>query len=528
MSKLNSAKAVFASSRTSRRLKRSVWMLSAAVAAIVLANPAQAQVASTALPTGGNVVGGSASIGTPTPSSMSINQSTERAVINWNTFDIGSAASVTFVQPSSASIAVNRVTGGGPGSEIAGQLTANGRIAILNPNGVLFSGGSVVNVGSLIASTGDIDTNAFMAGGNLNITGATGGEIVVNGNINITAGSLGLAAFVAPTVRNSGVITATAGRVQLGAGTAFTLDLAGDGLLSIGVPASSALVQNNGQIFAEGGRIQMSARTAGAAVDNLVNTGTLSVDSATLDNGTIVLEAVGGSANLSGTIAANDRNSISRNILISSDQGVNISGNLSGASGTVNITAPHIYGAGKISTNTALMLNISNNGTDTTALGNYINDALGVIGTAGFGTTLKLGAGTYKSGVRVDASNVAIDGQGVAKIGWTSGIENAIDIWGDYVTVKNLEISGPATSAFTSYAWGSTNSRGIFVNRYADNVQLLNNNIHDIRTGIIVDGRNVNTYLLNNTVDNTKSAISIQYTDGSNVTMWQPRQHLWQ
>ncbi|MBB4098231.1 beta strand repeat-containing protein [Sphingomonas kyeonggiensis] len=520
MSKLHSAKAAIASSKgTRRRLKRSTLLLSAGLAAIMLANPARAQLASTALPTGGDVVAGSATIGTPTPTSMTINQGTDRAVINWNSFDIGSGASVTFVQPSTTSIAVNRVVSGAAPSEIAGQLNANGRIAILNPNGVLFSGTANVNVGSLIASTGDIDQAAFTAGGNMEITGATTGSIVVNGNINISAGSLGLAAFVAPTVRNSGVITARAGRVQLGGGTAFTLDLAGDGLLSIGVPASSALVENNGQIFAEGGRIQMSAKSAGAAVDNLINTGTLSVDSVTIDNGTIVLEAVGGSANLRGTVAANDRASVSRNILISSDQGVNISGNLSGASGTVNITAPHIYGTGKISTATALKLNLSNNGSDTRGQGNFINDALGVIGTTAFGTTISLGAGTYGSGVRIDADNVTIDGMGVAKIGWTSGIENAIDIWGDWVRIQNLEISGPATSAYTSFNWGSTYSRGIFVNRYADNVQLLNNNIHDIRTGIIVDGRNVNTYLLDNRIDNTKSAISVQYTDGSNVTM---------
>ncbi|MDG2535998.1 filamentous hemagglutinin N-terminal domain-containing protein [Sphingomonas sp. HITSZ_GF] len=519
MSKLNTAKAVIASSKGPRRLKRSAWLLSAAVAAITLANPAHAQLAADALPSGGNVVAGSATIGTPTPTSMSITQGTERAVINWNSFDIGSGASVTFVQPSTTAIAVNRVTGGGAPSEIAGQLTANGRVAILNPNGVLFSGTADVNVASLIASTGDIDDTAFMAGGNLDITGATSGSIVVEGHVNITAGNLGLAAFVAPTVRNSGVITARAGRVQLGSGTAFTVDLAGDGLLEIGVPASSGLLQNTGSVFAEGGHIQMSARTAGALVDNVVNAGTLSVDSATLDNGTIVLSAVGGNANLSGTLAANDRNSISRNILISSDRGVNISGNLSGASGTVNITAPHIWGTGRVSTGTALNLNLSNNGTDTTGLGNYINDALGVIGTTGFGTTIRLGAGTYRSGVNITQNDVTIDGQGVAKIGWTSGIENAINISSDYVTIRNLEIFGPAVGTpYTSFTW-DFHSRGIFVYNGADNIQLLNNNIHDIRTGIILDGRNVNAYVLDNTIDNTKSAISIQYTDGSNIVM---------
>jgi filamentous hemagglutinin family protein len=492
MSKQHRTQAVVASSPASRRLKRSALTLSAAVAAIALCSPAHAQVAPNALPTGGNVVAGSATIGTPTPTAMTVNQSSDRAVINWNSFDIGSGASVAFNQPSSTSITVNRVVSGAAPSEIAGTMTANGMVMVLNPNGVLFSGTANVNVGGLIASTGDIDQAAFMAGGGmLDINGANGGEIVISGG-QISIADAGLAAFVAPTVRNSGVITATGGRVQLGAGTAFTLDLAGDGLLQIGLGANNPLVQNHGVIFAEGGKVQISARQAAAYVNDLIPTGIVEVGGAVIEGDTIVLQAAGGDVNV---------------------------GSNTSATGAVSVSGNRIYGAGDLDVTGALTLDVNQGAIANTSAANWINEALGVIGNVSGGTTVNLGAGLYRSGVRVDASNVTIDGHGVAEIGWTSGIENAVDIWGDSVTVKNLEISGPATSGYTSFAWGSTNSRGIFVNRFADNVSLLNNDIHGVRTGIIVDGRNLGTVVTGNAIDNTKSAISVQYTDGSNITL---------
>jgi filamentous hemagglutinin family protein len=404
------------SSFAARRLKRSALMLSAAAAAIALAQPAFAQsVAPGVIPTGGTVVAGDVTIGTTGPgagagpSTMTIGQTSNRAVINWNGFDIGSASTVTFNQPSASAIAVNRVVSGELPSRIEGKLTANGVVAILNPNGVLFAGSADVDVGGMIASTGDIDTAAFMGGGNLlNVTGADKGEIVVQGDINITAGALGLAAFVAPTVRNSGTITATAGRVQLGAGTAFTLDLAGDGLLSVNVGAQSALVQNNGGLFAAGGQVQLSARQASALVDQTIRTGVLPVASARLDGNTIVLDA--------------------------GAQDVNLTSNIAGR-GDLTIKGAHLYGTGDVNVAGALTLNVNATGAATSAT-NWINDAIGLVGTGVTGTTVTVPAGNYLEGAA-----------GVGTYGGVDGQNFGLFVPKDNVTIRGVDASGNAVSS---------------------------------------------------------------------------------
>ncbi len=306
MSKHDLDSATLAQHRSMERLrKRSSLMLSAAMLALSAA-PAWAEPSPpTALPTGGTVAAGSATLNT-SGADLTVNQSSNRVVIDWRSFNIGSAAGVTFNQPSSTSIAVNRVSGGGAPSQIDGRLTANGIVAILNPNGVLFGGNARVDVGGLVTSTGQIDANAFMGGNDrLAFTGATDGEIVVQAGARLNIADAGLAAFVAPRVRNDGVITARGGRIALGAGETFTLDLAGDRLLELGVAADSPLVQNHGQLLAAGGQVQLSARAAGALVDQIINVGGLvSVASAHSDGGTIVLDGVGGSASIGGTLDA--------------------------------------------------------------------------------------------------------------------------------------------------------------------------------------------------------------------------------
>ena len=94
---------------------------------------------------------------------MTINQSSQNLAINWQSYNIGSAASVTYVQPSSSSVALNRVVGSGA-TEIYGRLNANGQVFILNSNGILFGANAQVNVGSLVASTLSLSDADFMAG----------------------------------------------------------------------------------------------------------------------------------------------------------------------------------------------------------------------------------------------------------------------------------------------------------------------------------------------------------------------------
>ena len=97
-----------------------------------------------AQPVGGVVAAGAASIG-GTSGKMTITQTTPNVAINWQSFGIKAGESVQFVQPSSSSVALNRVVGSDP-SSILGSLSANGKVFLVNPNGILFGQGASVNV----------------------------------------------------------------------------------------------------------------------------------------------------------------------------------------------------------------------------------------------------------------------------------------------------------------------------------------------------------------------------------------------
>jgi filamentous hemagglutinin family protein len=265
-------------------------------------------------PEGGTVVGGAATISGQGSASVIINQSTQNAIINWNTFNIGVNESVRFNQPNSGSVALNRVIGGLGPSEILGHLTANGRIFLINRDGVLFGPGAVVNTAGFLASTNDIKNADFMAGRyNFNIPGRPDASIVNHGRITATSG--GFAALVAPGVRNTGTITATLGTVALASGNSFTLDMYGDKLITLAVGDSVAskvidvstgkalksLVSNEGKIRANGGRVELTAAAARAVVDSVINTsGVIKANSIGHRNGMIVLSAATGGSKPAG------------------------------------------------------------------------------------------------------------------------------------------------------------------------------------------------------------------------------------
>jgi filamentous hemagglutinin family protein len=243
-----------------------------------------------ALPQNPTVAGGAASFA-QSGRTLTVNQSTDRTVIDWRSFDIGQGATTVFNQPNASSIAVNRVNGSANPTQIEGSLTANGQVWILNPNGVLFGKGARVDVAGLLASTANLDAARFMAGDTrLSFTGSGRGQVVNAGQVSVAAN--GLAAFVAPSVRNSGTITATVGKVALAAGETFTLDLAGDHLVELGLGAGKAVVDQSGRIVDAGGVVTLSARSAGQVVDSVINmSGVVDASSATAAGGQIVLRA---------------------------------------------------------------------------------------------------------------------------------------------------------------------------------------------------------------------------------------------
>src|SRR5262245_13460104 len=112
-------------------------------------------------PLGGQIVGGNASIQGQGTARVTVTQSSNRAIINWNTFNIGAGEKTQFVQPNSSSVALNRVTGGLGPSQLYGTLTANGRIFLVNPDGILVGPGAVIDTAGFLATTSDIKNRDF-------------------------------------------------------------------------------------------------------------------------------------------------------------------------------------------------------------------------------------------------------------------------------------------------------------------------------------------------------------------------------
>src|SRR5436305_3739499 len=261
--------------------------------------------AASAGPNGGSVVGGSATISNPGSANVTVNQQSDKAIINWNLFNIGVGEKTTFNQPNTNSIVLNKVTGGMGPSEILGTLTANGKVFIVNRDGIIFGPGAVITTAGFLATTSDIKNEDFMAGRfNFNIPGRPDASIVNQGTITATNG--GFAALVAPGVRNTGTITAALGTIGLAAGNTFSLDFYGDKLITLGVgdqiatqvkdvatgQTLKALVSNEGKPKANGGRVELTAAAARVVVDSVINTsGVIEANSVGTKNGQIVLAA---------------------------------------------------------------------------------------------------------------------------------------------------------------------------------------------------------------------------------------------
>lgn len=264
-----------------------------------------AAAAAHAAPIGGTVTAGGATI-TASGSNTTVTQTTAKAVVNWQGFDVQASESVRFVQPSSSAVILNRVNSA-QASQIHGSVTANGRVFLINPNGILFGQGSQVNVGGMVASTRDITDTNFLAG-NYQFSGSSSATISNQGTISTNADG-GYVALLGANVSNDGLITARLGTVALAAGQSMTLDVAGDKLLNVTVDqgAVDAMVRNGHMIKADGGQVLMTAKGAGNLLSNAVNnTGVIQAQSIQNQNGMIRLmaDASSGVVNVSGTLDA--------------------------------------------------------------------------------------------------------------------------------------------------------------------------------------------------------------------------------
>ena len=166
-------------------------------------------------PMGGKVVSGQAVIQQATQAGQSvttITQTSPKATLNWQSFNVGSGEAVRFVQPSASALSINRISDPN-GSKILGKLSANGQVWLINPAGVFFGPGAQVNVGGLVASTLNLadSANPYKMQGPVS-AGNNTASVTNQGSIQTSEG--GYVALLGANVGNTGDITSAGERLQ--------------------------------------------------------------------------------------------------------------------------------------------------------------------------------------------------------------------------------------------------------------------------------------------------------------------------
>ncbi len=317
-------------------------------------------------PTGGGVTHGNATIN-QNGNVLTINQGTDRLIMGWQTFSIGQGETTRFVQPSSSSMALNRVNGG-TRSMIEGRLEANGGVILINPAGITVTKSGVVNVNTFIGSTHDITDDEFLKGGALNFKGTSDASVENLGTIHAETGDI---ALIARTVRNEGTISARKGVVGLAAGDEVLYQPnAEERLLVKSQTASASSIHHSGSIQAAAAEIKAAGNPYAVAInlDGIVEArgnaarkikprvivhaaqgdikvGSTAAISAADENsgGLVKIQAATGNLQLGGKVAANS----------SMDNGgkggeIQILGNTITLSGTALLDASGATGGGKI------------------------------------------------------------------------------------------------------------------------------------------------------------------------------------
>jgi len=246
---------------------------------------------------------------------MNVGQWTDQMIVDWVSFCIAHGYTVNFSQPGSDSICLNRVTGGSI-SEIFGNLNANGKIWLLNPNGILFGPSAKINTAGFLASTLHMSNDDFLNRSYIFTKSSdTPGFVINKGQITITDN--GYVVLMGAAVKNNGVIQANLGKVILSAGEKIALDLDSEGTISVVIedPVSLAeamvddegneitdAVRNSGSILADGGTVVLTASVLGDVFKSAVNNdGTIQARSLINENGEVYLLAEGDNALVSTT-----------------------------------------------------------------------------------------------------------------------------------------------------------------------------------------------------------------------------------
>jgi filamentous hemagglutinin family protein len=257
-----------------------------------------------ALPTGGTVVSGGATITQPNSVTLNITQTTDKAVINWQSYNIGQGESVHYLQPGSSSVTVLNIVGSNS-SSIVGNLIANGSVWIINPNGMTIGSALQAATNGLVLSS-YTTSNADYTAGKFTLTrGDSSGNIRIQ---NPTEASKYLV-IVAPQIINESEITVTGGgKLILAAGNKVTVDMSSDAKVTIDEPAPDALIDNKGTLTAaDGGEIILAASNNGDSCRTIITSdGVIQTSSLFNKIGKVILSGDCGTISMGGTFISGD------------------------------------------------------------------------------------------------------------------------------------------------------------------------------------------------------------------------------
>ena len=362
------------------------------------------------LPSGENIISGDISVSS-SQNSMTITQSSEQSIIEWTSFDIGAQNSVTFNQPSINASALNRVVSGNP-TTLAGALNANGKVFVVNENGVYFTPTATINAHSFAASTLSLSNENFL---NNIFSFSSSNQSSLQSIINkgsITTLDGGFTALLGGAINNEGTINANLGKLGLGAGKEITLDLSGDKFLQVAVPielATTILDDENNDVKA---LIQHAGSSNAHTIDIDIGSAKTALNNAVFIPG-----------NLVATTASQENGVIT---LGGSTAPINVLGNMTAKEGLVNIDAGLISFTGKVDVSGE-----DSGNTNFASIGNiYLDGSIDASSTVAQGGNITLSS----SNKIIQTSNSTLDASG------TEG--------GDInISAKNFETSGNIIAA---------------------------------------------------------------------------------
>ena len=472
----------------SRKKNKSVTLLLVATALVGVAfQPALADPASRALPVLSGFASGTATTATAT-GSLTINQTSDKLIANWSSFDVGALSKVTFVQPATSSVALNRITSAAP-SEIFGKVLANGQLILVNPAGLTFGPAAQVNASSVIASTSNITDANFLAGNLQFDRGTATGAINNQGTLLATEGNT----FVfAPTIYNTGTFRAKAGNVNVANGNRLIADQAAGTVTLSQVSGIPGLIQSTGIL--RGDRLTTTDKGKVFIVGDRARTGSAVNLAGEITSTGIDVKAK--TLNITGDLLVNANTSLNATNSINIDGALNVDGNnrlISLAYGTTGSDNLYFGENGKINMpgNTIrfrdngvfypiikTFAELQAIGTDATTLGGqYVLaadiDATGLtfnpLGSSATSTPFT----GYLDGLGHKISNLTINKPAVDEVGLIS--------YALFATVKHINLSNAAITG-QNYVGGLIGRNGID-NGLTGSSLLFNNRISGTVTG---------------------------------------------